>query len=313
MAPVNTMWTWLYHRRARLLSLAGILILGSAFLGLTPEPAEGSLLKDVHQFQNEAHAQNRDPFIIEDSQGQLCMVFQTQNGSLGGEDIYFVRTIDGTNWGEPVLVEDYDWKDGYAELAEGDPGQLYLSYSSAKDEGSGRSWNVYFSRSEDHGETWTVPRYVAGNEWDGETPFGIAVEGSSVWIAYKVNKEVYLISSPDNGENWGPPYLLLEDTIVGKGSLMMNHEGDLILAISNQSNGDLLIFRSQDGDNWDQMGSIPLSVAPYTMNIVQDDENEYWMVFDSEPYDQMELFITSSPDLLNWKAPERLTVDPRID
>lgn len=278
------------------------------------EPAEGTSLVNVRQFRNDEHFQNRDPYIMEDSQGQLCMIYQTFNGSAGGADVYFVRTTDGTTWGEPVLVDEYDWKDDAGAMVEGEPGHFYMPHHSAKFEVEERSWNVYFIKSEDYGATWSEPIFVADDYYWGEVPFGIAVKDSNVWILWKRELEVFVSRSTDGGETWGDPFPILNGTIVGKGSIIVNQNEEPIIAISNSSNGDLMIFRTPDGGaTWEMFSNSPLSVPPYTMNLVQDADGDYWLAFDSMPYGDEELYLTRSSDLVNWNPAERLTTDPRID
>lgn len=159
-------------------------------------------------------SQDRVPDVAYDGLGTHGMVV-SRNGEL-----YFARSTDGgTVWSPPVLVADpIQTSDAlFAGLASVVPGTWVAAWTSERLSGSSR--NLYYARSTDDGQSWSVaggPIRVADR---GEGLFAIASDGvSTVIIAFSgledpagplySDYDILYIRSSDGGVTWTAPTLL---------------------------------------------------------------------------------------------------------
>lgn len=166
----------------------------------------------------------RRPSVIADRQGYLHIVWS------GGDALYYSRAYSpqagsakawttpyplssGVNVGEPAIAGDSQ-------------GRLYVVWSQA---GSG----LVFSRSEDGGDTWSVPETIfVANQSDELARWGrIAVSDNGrlhVVLTHTIRPEniqgddledpnyLYYLNSDDQGENWSDPFLITAEPDFGE-------------------------------------------------------------------------------------------------
>ena len=71
--------------------------------------------------------------------------------------------------------------------------------------GRGRNWSTVFTKSEDHGETWTKPVEVYGDvRWTDKPAITMSAGGKHVYISWNGPKagDLYVSVSHDYGETW---------------------------------------------------------------------------------------------------------------
>ncbi len=67
------------------------------------------------------------------------------------------------------------------------------------------NWNsIAFSKSTDHGQTWTTEKIVSGSQWADHPWFGMSPDGKDVYI-YWAKGDMYAVASHDYGVTWTAP------------------------------------------------------------------------------------------------------------
>jgi len=81
------------------------------------------------------------------------------NDPMDGGDVYVVRSLDGgQNWALPIPVND-DTTRGfqfYSSLTTDPEGTLHMMWGDTRDDPTELAYHIYYSSSEDQGETWEV-------------------------------------------------------------------------------------------------------------------------------------------------------------
>ena len=266
-------------------------------------PGEALPLMNEYQVTQNEDNSSYDAHPIEDSQGYIDIVW-TSNSDGGKQKIWFSRSADNLNWSEPVLVTDNSYKSYIPALAEGKDGTLHLGFTMSKMDSNG--WDVYYCNSTDLGQTWSTPSKVLGGS-NGEAVYGLVAQDQDLWILYGSSSKRYVVRSTDEGKTWSSPVRVTSSNAVTKSSLMLNDDGELLVALTKESDQELYIYGSSDGTSWDLVSNPTLEYTPNNPCLIQDDNGNYWLAMQDDPYGDTEIFLIKSPDLINWSYHNRLT------
>ena len=127
---------------------------------------------------------------------------------------------------------------------------------------------IVFSKSADHGASWTTPVTVSVNSWSDKPWMGTSANGQDIYIAWESRSVFYATASHNAGASWSTPIVLNSDSSVYRyaNGLVVLSNGTAVLADSkypggsSQSSGtvDIEIWRSSNGG------------ASWTRNVVDD-------------------------------------------
>jgi len=116
---------------------------------------------------------------------------------------------------------------------------------------------IVFSKSTDHGSTWTTPTTVSVNSWSDKPWMGTSANGQDIYIAWESRSVFYATSSHNAGASWSTPIVLNSDNSVYRyaNGLVVLPNGTAVLADSkypggsSQSSGtvDIEIWRTTNG------------------------------------------------------------------
>jgi len=288
-----------------------LFIFSGLVLVLTDLSVQGEVLQNVEQVTSGSTVNSYDPHVIEDSQGQLAMAYKQTTSSDSTGDIWFVRTTDGDTWGTPVQVTTSAKKDTNPVLTEGDAGEFYIAFSSNRDDqGQGQSWDVYFTKSTDYGQTWSTPSYVAGNYPHGEGPGGIVVDGNTVWITYGQNNggvhSQKLAKSTNGGSTWSTS-TIHGGKIMNVASIYQASDDYLIVPLALTSDEKVRFYRSLTGDAWSEFHVEDFDLAPNKMALIQDDDDTYWLAMHDDAAGNDNIYIAKGTDLSTWGEATQIT------
>ncbi|MCA9312435.1 MAG: exo-alpha-sialidase, partial [Phycisphaerales bacterium] len=153
------------------------------------------------------------------------------SGAIGSdEDIFFARSGDnGTTWTNVIAVSDLALQDSGRDInpviAFDGECVLVVAWASQSVPGTGAitDYDIFFTRSEDHGLTWSPSARVkttgasdAGD--DGFFDVSLATDGQGTWVCAwdstdplsgsGTDYDIMYAVSTDNGVTWGTPRLL---------------------------------------------------------------------------------------------------------
>ena len=71
---------------------------------------------------------------------------------------------------------------------------------------------IVFTKSSDHGATWSTPLKVSGKSWGDKPWIGASANGVDVYIAFESRSVYYITSSHNSGATWSAPIKVNGDT-----------------------------------------------------------------------------------------------------
>jgi hypothetical protein len=142
------------------------------------------------------------PRIIIDGSGTIFVVWHDETP--GQQDIYFSASADaGLNWTTAVNVSNSGNVSRYPDLAVGMSGGVFIVW----EEQLPGAWpEVYFSRSNSGGASWSTPVSLTPGIMSGAVKIA-ADDFGNLHVVYSgyLNYEVCYLRSPSQGNNWTPP------------------------------------------------------------------------------------------------------------
>jgi len=116
---------------------------------------------------------------------------------------------------------------------------------------------IVFSKSTDHGATWTTPLKVSGKSWADKPWIGVSANGTDVYIAYESRSVLQLASSHNGGTAFSTPVSVNTDTSVYRypNGFAVLPNGTAVLADSKYNGGsakttgpvDIEVWRTTNG------------------------------------------------------------------
>ena len=73
-------------------------------------------------------------------------------------------------------------------------------------------YDMVFSKSTNHGATWTAPIEVSGSPWGDKPWIGVSPDGVHVYIAYATSSDVWVAASHNSGASFAPAVKLNTDS-----------------------------------------------------------------------------------------------------
>ncbi|MCK4718887.1 MAG: exo-alpha-sialidase, partial [Thermoplasmata archaeon] len=126
-----------------------------------------------------------------------------------GTEAYFKRsTNNGASWEPETRISDNDGHDSTHPVIATWGDNVYLVWDDNYYESTGGRPELFFSKSTNRGEDWTVPvNLTTDDHYDSGSP-DICVNDTNlhvVWGDYKDgNWETYYVKSEDSGDYWTP-------------------------------------------------------------------------------------------------------------
>jgi hypothetical protein len=116
---------------------------------------------------------------------------------------------------------------------------------------------IVFSRSSNHGVTWSTPLAISGKSWADKDWMGISNNGADVYVAYESRSNYMITSSHDSGATWSTPIKVNSDTShyrYANGFEVLSN-GTAVLSDSSYPNGsgkasgpvEIEVWRSTNG------------------------------------------------------------------
>jgi hypothetical protein len=152
----------------------------------------------------------------------------------GGSTWGTVRNIKTSNQGQYDIV-----------LATTSTGAVYATYMQGN--------HIVFTKSTDHGATFTAPIQVSGGTWADKPWMAASANGTDVYIAWTTRGDLYAVNSHNAGATWSSPLRITNET----GMYYFSNGGTVL------PNGTAVIVGSEypeSGNVTGQTGPIPIAV-----------------------------------------------------
>lgn len=157
------------------------------------------------------------------------------------DEIYFFRSTDkGTSWTSPVKISDsVGWQDR-TTIAANNSGMIGVAWIAGKPEPN----NIYFSRSVNNGNSWSLPAKLT----EGGNPRLCADSNGNYNLTFQHSSGIFVLQSTDNGKNWGEAIQIADGG--SEPQILSDDSGNLNVAYHNDVT-NLYFTRSTDsGNSW---------------------------------------------------------------
>src|SRR4051812_8415293 len=135
---------------------------------------------------------------------------------------------------------------------------------------------IVFSKSTNHGATWTTPLQVSANSWADKPWMATSANGSDIYIAYESRSQLFITSSHNGGASFSAPVNVNTDSSVYRypNGFVVLANGTAILSDSKYNGGSVKTAgpveieggRSTNGGAaWDQGGGGDTGVTRGTL------------------------------------------------
>ena len=290
---------------------------------------------NVDGIDNENENEFRASPVISANADRVIVVWSESNSGSGASTdqdiVYSISTNDGTSWSDFDDISEH-----YYEADSGSPSMatsgdyLYLVYVDNGDldqendpngnDASARDGDVFFTRSDDEGETWDSTTVLSSFEADGETDVDytsttlqyrpdVSASGTNVHVSwsdynsYEGTYSIYYSNSDDRGITWSTPIKLDDSSSGGRyGVTIASNDDDVVAAWIDTWNYDIYTASSDDsGASWTspQMIESADSSLSYMPEIIFN-EGKFHLVWTSTATGESVQY-TSSTDGVNWE------------
>lgn len=147
-----------------------------------------------------------NPYIFTGTSGKVYMVWDRQVDG-GASQIFFSRSNNsGLMWSRAAAITNSDVHSWQARGIVDENGNLLVVWTEYK---RNRNYEVYFSRSNDDGSTWSPPVSIYAHSSKSVEPVIATGQGQTVFVAWKnilpEKGNVFSSRSLDGGITWEPP------------------------------------------------------------------------------------------------------------
>ncbi len=159
------------------------------------------------------------------------------------------------------------------------------------------SYDIFYMRSTDRGETWESPKNLTINDPDDASMPWITVWGNKVHVVYQegYGDSIMYIRSLDGGETWGNPIKLMKPA---SGAKIANISDTLFVITGNMQNPFLMIRSFDGGNTWTSPSLIDTTSSARRIEI----NSPYLQITGYYPGYEVSYF--RSPDKGNtWEGP----------
>ena len=223
------------------------------------------------------------PYVDSNSDRVIVVWSETdpKSGSSEDQDIVFsISNNDGSTWSDFNDISEHYYEADSAISALAASGEyLYLVYVDNGDydqendpngnDASARDGDIFFTRSDDEGETWDDLAVLSNFEKDGQTDLeyssttlqyrpDVSATGTNVhavWSDYDGDEGIYHIyysKSENNGLTWSTPVAIDDGSVGGRYGVTLASDGsNVVAAWVDTWNYDIYtVYSDSNGDSW---------------------------------------------------------------
>ena len=182
-------------------------------------------------------------------------------------------------------------------------------------------YEVHFSSSDDHGETWGAPVKVAGSADTKCYGPQLGVRGSDDVCLFWSEKhgadnwQIHFAHSTDGGTTWTEPATIAAGEPIGRPQIALGKGEEIYVAWADVSkgNGDVCVSRSTDnGAHWQAVEGVPNNMNKAISPVIAvDSKGCVHVAWEEEAAGNSEIFLTRSTNGGNsWFVPVNASTSP---
>jgi BNR repeat-like domain len=185
-----------------------------------------------------------EPAVAADPTGSYVYSAWMQYSSNGVSIYYRVSTDNGITWGaaKPLCAScgkgEYD-----ITLATAAGGAVYATFMQGN--------HIEFTRSADHGVTWTVPVQISAGSWADKPWLTTGASGQDIYVMWASHGNAVAVSSHNAGATWSAPLQVTSEQYIyyypNGGTVLPN--GTVVMAASEYP---------EKGNNTKNTGPVPI-------------------------------------------------------
>ena len=187
-----------------------------------------------------------EPAVAADPTNPYVYTAWMQYASNGVSIYYRVSADGGTTWGtaKPLCAScgkgEYD-----VTLATTTTGAVYATYMQGN--------HIEFTKSTDHGSTWTAPVQISAGSWADKPWMTAGANGQDIYVMWASHGNTVAVSSHDAGASWSAPLQITSEQYIyyypNGGTVLPN--GTVVMSASEYP---------EKGNNTKNTGPVPIVV-----------------------------------------------------
>ncbi|UCE37653.1 MAG: BNR-4 repeat-containing protein [Thermoplasmata archaeon] len=259
------------------------------------------------------------PTIAVDSTGTAYLAWYDYRNDLYNSDIYFAKSSDwGETWTDPnILVDVGSGNQSNPSIAVDSAGTLYLAW---QDDG-GVDWDIYFTRSENGGESWAYPPTKISTAGGTQTDPCLKVDSSdNIYVVWEddrnSNFDIYFAMSTNRGDDWSDPNTKVNrdpaSSLQLNPTVAVDAEGTIYVAWEDKITGDFDIHAASStdgGETWSTSVRVNKDTTVKSQNepsIGVGPNGDIYLAWQDYRDDNNDIYFAKSTDGgANWTDPNK--------
>ncbi|HET6848119.1 MAG TPA: sialidase family protein [Gaiellales bacterium] len=193
-----------------------------------------------------------EPAVAADPSGTYVYSAWMQYASNGVSIYYRVSADNGTTWGAAKPLCSSCGKGEYdVTLATASNGAVYGTFMQGN--------HIEFTKSSDHGATWTAPVQISGGSWADKPWMTAGANGQDIYVMWASHGNTVSVSSHNAGASWSAPLQITNEqyiyyypnggTVLPNGTVVMSASEYPEKGNSTKNTGPvpIVVFRSTNG------------------------------------------------------------------
>jgi len=247
--------------------------------------------------------------------GHLFIVWN--DASNGEDEIFFSKSTDnGVTWSTPVDISFTEGASYSPDIAVDSSGNMHVVWY---DNSSG-NWEILYTRSDDEGSIWTIPKNISNNTGASKKPSIIADKLNHLHIVWQDettgNSEIFYTQSLDGGVTWSTKKDISNNGGASRNAVIASDNlNNLHVAWDDDSLGNSEILYSKsinNGASWTTAKDISNNGQySYKPSIAVDSNNNIYLSWMDNTPGNWEILVTRSSDNgANWTTVKDVSNTP---
>jgi hypothetical protein len=240
------------------------------------------------------------PSLIQDNENIYWIAFNsyTENGF----HVFITSSTDGIQWEEPTQITNWFEREGEPSLIQDQTNKFWMIFNNKSELNSNNNRSIYITNS-DNGLDWSKPKEIIFSLFSINDAKLYQDNNGIFWLSYVLDYHDVWFTNSRDGMNWSEPIQITNDKDLEKAPFMMQEYNGIYWMIWNR-------FETGSGISWLQISyslncinwSAPMNISTgdygaWYGNLIEDDNDEFWLTWSSKKSGNEDIWITKLLDL----------------